>query len=84
MANRGPDTNSSQFFITLRECPHLDGKHVVFGRVVSGHAIVEQMEQVKTDSNDEPLVDLKIVHCGELELRLPPGKLEKLVIMNNS
>jgi len=54
MANSGPDTNGSQFFITTKECHHLDGKHVVFGEVISGYETVRQMESVVTDSNDKP------------------------------
>ncbi|KAI8355140.1 cyclophilin-like domain-containing protein [Blakeslea trispora] len=73
MANRGPNTQSSQFFITTRPTPHLDGKHVVFGRVVSGYQVVERMENEPVDSNDRPLHNVMIATCGELVLKLPPG-----------
>ncbi|EPB88220.1 peptidyl-prolyl isomerase D [Mucor circinelloides 1006PhL] len=73
MANRGPNTQSSQFFITTRPTPHLDGKHVVFGRVVSGFNIVETMENEPVDGNDRPIHNVMIANCGELVLQLPPG-----------
>lgn len=72
MANRGPDTATSQFFITTRPTPHLDGKHVVVGRVVAGKDIVTRIEQTQTDAKDRPLDDIVIVHCGELELASRP------------
>ncbi|RUP50344.1 cyclophilin-like domain-containing protein [Jimgerdemannia flammicorona] len=71
MANRGPNTSSSQFFITTRPTPHLDGKHVVFGRVVTGYEVVETVENQVVDERDRPLNTVMIANCGELELRLP-------------
>ena len=67
MANSGPNTNGSQFFITLKDCPWLNGKHVVFGKVIKGMDIVKEVEAVETDGQDKPKINVVIENCGEIK-----------------
>jgi len=66
MANSGKDTNGSQFFITTVATPHLDGKHVVFGEVLSGKSIVRAIENTPTQSGDLPVLECTITTAGQL------------------
>ena len=74
MANAGPNTNSSQFFILFRKHQHLDGKHVVFGEIDEGLEVLDEIEGredgkfkegwTNMDDNDKPVKDIVIVDCG--------------------
>jgi len=66
MANSGPNTNGSQFFITFRDTPHLDGRHVVFGKLIEGLELLPVMENVSTDGSDRPRAPVIIEQCGQI------------------
>jgi peptidyl-prolyl cis-trans isomerase A (cyclophilin A) len=60
MANAGPGTNGSQFFITTVPTPHLNGRHTIFGEVIEGSDVVDQISKVRTGRNDRPVDDVVI------------------------
>merc|ERR1711991_748752 len=63
MANSGPNTNGCQFFITCEACEWLDGKHVVFGRVIEGMKIVRMIEHVEVGGENLPKMEVLITEC---------------------
>lgn len=85
MANSGPNTNGSQFFITLKETPWLDGRHTIFGEIVKGQEIIDSIGTVETEAADKPKVAIKIEKVNIInkgDVKVPyfteeMGKLEK-------
>ncbi|XP_017780156.1 PREDICTED: peptidyl-prolyl cis-trans isomerase B-like [Nicrophorus vespilloides] len=73
MANAGKDTNGSQFFITTKITSWLDGRHVVFGKIIKGMRVVRQIEGTQTDNRDRPVKDIIIVDCGAETVEEPFG-----------
>lgn len=71
MANAGPNTNGSQFFITVKKTPWLDGRHVVFGKVIKGYDVVKAVEANPTAAGDKPIKEVVIAASGSYDVDTP-------------
>ena len=91
MDNDGKNKNNSKFFILLNHIPWFDGKHVVFGQIINGMEIIKQIEEIETDKDDKPLINISIINCGKISnkdiiINIKPqeiNKEEKEIVENN-
>ena len=72
MANAGPNTNGSQFFITTVPTPHLDGKHTIFGRVLEGQEVADAISKVRTGARNKPMRNV-VIESIEIQETTPGG-----------
>ncbi|CAN8072725.1 unnamed protein product [Agarophyton chilense] len=71
MANAGPNTNGAQFFITFKDTPWLDGRHVVFGKLISGDDVLSRLESMRMGPMDRPKEEVVVADCGTIDVDQP-------------
>lgn len=84
MANKGENSNNSQFFITFAKAPWLNTKNTVFGRIIKGISILDELDKIETGANDKPLTPVKIVDWGQILEEIPENELELEYTLNES